>query len=116
MEREDDFQSRRKHLNDLSEKELEARFWSLSEKLVDPLITLAHSHSSPSIERSVLLRMGFSSIEAKKIVDIAIERNIVAKGAGNLVYRLAQAENISIRDAGLHLYREEMWENVISLF
>lgn len=116
MERKDDFETRRKHLNNLTEEELENRFWSLSEKLVDPLIDLSYTHSSPSIERSVLLRMGFSSIEAKKIVDIAIEKGIIAKGAGNLVYRLSKYKGISIRDAGLFLYKEEMWDTLMTLF
>lgn len=116
MERKDDFETRRKHLNNLTEAELEDRFWSLSEKLVDPLIDLSYTHSSPSIERSVLLRMGFSSIEAKKIVDIAIEKGLIAKGAGNLVYRLSKSKNISIRDAGLFLYKEQMWDTLMTLF
>ena len=40
MKREDDFQERRKHLANLTEEELEARFWELTEKIVDPLIEL----------------------------------------------------------------------------
>ena len=36
MKRADDFQERRKHLADLSEEQLEAKFWELAEKLVDP--------------------------------------------------------------------------------
>lgn len=116
MERKDDFETRRYHLKNLTEVELEERFWKLSEKLVDPLIDLSYTHSSPSIERSVLLRMGFSSIEAKKIVDIAIEKGLIAKGAGNLVYKLSRLKEISIRESGLLLYREEMWDELISLF
>ena len=62
MHRPDDFQERRKHLEGLSEEELEKRFWDLAEKIVDPLLELAYKNTSPSIERSVLLSMGFSSI------------------------------------------------------
>ena len=65
MERKDDFQERRKHLADLSETELEERFWKLAEELIDPVVELARKNTSPSIERSILLRMGFSSVEAK---------------------------------------------------
>lgn len=116
MERKDDFEKRREHLRELSEKELEDRFWNLTEKLVDPLIDISYTHSSPSIERSVLLRMGFSSIEAKKIVDLAIDRGIISKGAGNIVYCVSKSKDISIRDAGLLLYNEKMWDEVISIF
>ena len=68
MKREDDFQLRRQHLKNLSDEELYEKFWSLTEEIVNPLVELAYNHTSPSIERSVLLRMGFSSIEASKIV------------------------------------------------
>ena len=116
MKRQDDFQERRKHLADLSEDELELHFWKLAEKLTQPLINLAKENTSPSIERSVLLRMGFSSAEAKTIVDGAINRGLIGKGAGNLVYRLSKMKNISIREAGLELVNGNLWEDVIELF
>ncbi len=47
MKREDDFQERRKHLANLTEEELEARFWELTEKIVDPLIELAEKKHNP---------------------------------------------------------------------
>ena len=62
MERKDDFQARRQHLADLSDQELHQRFWDLLDQVVEPLAQLARTHTSPAIERSVLLRMGFSSI------------------------------------------------------
>ena len=68
LERADDFDTRRAHLRDLSDEDLHAYFWALVEKIVDPLIEEARTHTTPSIERSVLLRMGFSSIEAKALV------------------------------------------------
>ncbi len=116
MKRADDFQERRKHLADLTEEELEQRFWELAEKIVDPLVELAYKHTSPSIERSVLLRMGFSSIEAKAIVDGAVERGLLGKGAGHLVYRLARDKNLSVREAGLKLANGEMWDYVVEVF
>lgn len=116
MSRVDDFQERRKHLADLSEDELEARFWELAGQLVDPIIELAEKNTSPSIERSVLLRMGFSSIEAKAIVDGTIDRGIISKGAGNIVYRLAKEKNIEVREAGLKLIDGELWEDVMEIF
>lgn len=116
MKRVDDFSERRKHLAHLSEEELEAYFWHLTEKIVDPLIDLAKNHTSPSIERSVLLRMGFSSIEAKNLVEEIIDRGFIAKGAGNVLYQLAQKGNISIRDAGLKLIEGQLWEEVDRIF
>ena len=110
------FQERRKHLANLTEAELEQRFWKLAEEVVDPLVDLAYKNTSPSIERSVLLRMGFSSIEAKPIVNGAIERGLLGKGAGHLVYRLAKEKNMSIRDAGLKLSEGEMWDDVMNIF
>ena len=116
MKRQDDFQERRKHLADLSEDELEAKFWQLTEQLIDPIIDLAKKNTSPSIERSILLRMGFSSVEAKTIVDGAIDRGIIGKGAGHIVYRLSKDNNMEIRDVGLKLIEGEMWEEAISTF
>ena len=77
VERKDDFQERRKHLANLTEAELEQRFWKLAEEVVDPLVDLAYKNTSPSIERSVLLRMGFSSIEAKPIVNGADRKSVM---------------------------------------
>jgi len=116
MKRADDFEERRKHLANLTEEELEKRFWELAEKIVDPLVELARTHTTPSIERSVLLRMGFSSIEAKAIVDGAIDRGLIGKGAGHIVYRLAKEKNMGIREAGLKLAAGEMWDDVVRIF
>ena len=40
MKRADDFQQRRAHLANLSDEELQARFWEMAEKIVDPLLDL----------------------------------------------------------------------------
>lgn len=110
--RSDDFASRRKHLQHLSDEELKEYFWNLANQVVDPLIELAKNNTTPAIERSVLLRMGFSSLEAKVIVEKAISNNLVQKGAGHLVYRLSKLESITIREAGLKLINDEGWEQV----
>ena len=116
MKREDDFQNRRKHLANLTEEQLEERFWKLAEKIVDPIIELAEKNTSPSIERSVLLRMGFSSLEAKSIVDGAIDRGMMSKGVGHIVYKLAKVKNMEIREAGLKLAEGQMCDDAITLF
>lgn len=105
LRREDDFEKRRKHLKGLTDRELKERFWELAEKIVDPLIELASTHTSPSIERSVLLRMGFNSLDAKTIVNRVNEAELLSKGAGHVVLKLSQKENLSIKEAGLRISR-----------
>ena len=88
--RTDDFSSRREHLAALSDAELKARFFSLAEEIVDPLIELSKRSTSPSVERSVLLRMGFSSLEAGAIVNHVLDLGLMGKGAGNIVLKTAE--------------------------
>ncbi len=116
IKREDDFLQRREHLAELSNEELKARFWMLTEQLVDPLLALAKENTSPAIERSVLLRMGFSSLEAKTIVDGCMERGLLGHGAGNVVYRYAKQTGLPIRDAGLALITPAKMDEAASLF
>jgi len=114
--RKDDFETRRQHLSGMTDAELKEYFWSLAEKTVTPLIDLARTHTTPAIERSVLLRMGFSSLEAKVIVDKTIRHNLIGKGAGHVVYRLSTIRNISTRAAGLALIEDKGWDEVLKSF
>ncbi len=119
MLREDDYLKRRRHLAALSDEELYQRFWDLAEKIVTPLVEMARVHTSPSIERSVLLRMGFSSLEAKEIVARCEEHGLLGKGAGHVIWKLAKHQGLGIRDAGLSLIEgryEQSWEEVKHLF
>lgn len=116
MKRDDDFNDRHEHLKDLTDEQLEQRFWELANKLVDPLLEMGKEYTSPAIERSVLLRMGFSSIEAKAIVEGCVERSLMCYGAGNVVYRLAHAKGMEIRPAGLALVNGELWDDAADLF
>lgn len=116
MKRADDFETRRAHLANMSDEELKAYFWKLAGQLTEPLLKMGREYTSPSVERSVLLRMGFSSLEVKPIVDTAIEKNLIAHGAGHLVYRLAKETGMSIREAGLCLSRGEKWDEVAKYF
>jgi D-ornithine 4,5-aminomutase subunit alpha len=111
-QRPDDFASRREPLRDLSDDALRARFWSLTEQIVAPLVEAARTHTSPSIERSVLLRMGFSSVEAKALVAAAQERGLLGHGAGRLVLELARRRGIPVRDAGLALLGGAHWHEL----
>jgi D-ornithine 4,5-aminomutase subunit alpha len=74
----------------LSDAELEQKFWELAEKITDPMLDLAQKNTTPSIERSVLLRMGFSSIEAKAIVEGVMDRGLNGQGSRSCVYKLAK--------------------------
>jgi len=114
--REDDYLKRREHLASLSDEELKTMFWDLAEKTVEPLVDLAYKNTTPAIERSVLLRMGFSSLEAKDIVDKVITHGLIGKGAGHVVYRLAKLENLEIREAGLKLINNQGFEIVKKSF
>ena len=116
MKRNDDYKERRAHLADLTDEQLEQRFWELANKLVDPLLQMGYEYTSPAVERSVLLRMGFSSIEAKAIVEGCIKHDIVAHGAGHVIYKLAKAEGMDIREAGVVLASGKLWDKAESLF
>jgi D-ornithine 4,5-aminomutase subunit alpha len=70
----------------------------------------ARTHTSPSIERSVLLRMGFSSLEARALVAQATERRLLGRGVGALVAKAAGRQGITIRDAGLAMIQGRYWD------
>jgi len=116
MKRQDDYQVRRAHLASLSDEQLKDRFWELTGQVVDPLLKLGHEYTSPAIERSVLLRMGFSSLEVKDIVQGALERGLLGHGAGNIVYKLSKAKSMEIRDVGLALADGKYWDEAQAMF
>ena len=93
------FEQRRVELEKLTDEELKARFWELCNQVVTPIVELARTHTSPSIERSVLLRMGIDSLLAHAVVDRILEAGLLGKGAGHVVLRLSQREGISIPQA-----------------
>lgn len=112
VERVDDFTDRRTKLAALSDEELHAYFWSLAEQLVAPLLAEARTHTTPSIERSVLLRMGFSSTEAKDLVEQLGKRQLLGHGAGRLILELARRKDISVRETGTALLNGKYWEEL----
>jgi D-ornithine 4,5-aminomutase subunit alpha len=69
-QRVDDFQKRNKHLSKMNDQDLKAYFYKLIDEMIDPMLELSHQYTTPAIERSVLMRMGFSSVEAKAITDL----------------------------------------------
>lgn len=116
LRREDDFQKRREHLKNLTDEELKERFWKLAEQAINPMLEIAKNHTTPSIERSVLLRMGFSSIEAKPLVEETINRGLIKYGAGHVVYAISKVKNISIRESGLELLQGKYWDDAQEYF
>ena len=116
MKRADDFAKRREHIAHLSDEELHVKFWELTEKVVDPLLELGRKNTTPSVERAVLLRMGISSLDTKPIVEGCIDRGLMRKGAGHVVYKLADAKKISIKEAAKLLAEGKCWDEAAGLF
>ncbi len=99
----DDFENRSKHLKNMSDQELKTYFFKLTDKLLEPIMEMAYEYTSPAIERSVLMRMGFSSLEAKAITEKIFEYNLLEYGAGHIVFLYSKNNNLTIREAGLEL-------------
>lgn len=116
MEREDDFEVRRQHIAALTDEELYERFWALTKEVVEPFLELGRKNTTPSIERAVLLRMGISSLDTKPIVEGCMDRGLMGKGAGHVVYKLAQAEGITVQEAGALLAKGKHWDEVVAMF
>lgn len=93
------FEKRQVELKQMSDAELKERFWLLCDQLVKPIVDLSKTHTSPSIERSVLLRMGIDSISAHGVVDRIYEAGLLGKGAGHVVLKLSQKTGMNIREA-----------------
>jgi D-ornithine 4,5-aminomutase subunit alpha len=116
IKRVDDFDKRREHLKGLTDEQLEKRFWEMAEKVVDPLLELANNNTTPAIERSVLLRMGFSSLEAKEIIDNTIDRGLMGKGAGQIVWKIAEVQNRDYREIGREMAEGQHWDMAVEIF
>lgn len=116
LRRQDDYEVRRQHLANLSEEELKARFWDLTQQVIDPLLALAKTNTTPSVERSVLLRMGFSSLECKPLVEMAMDHGLIGHGVGHVIYRIGKENNIPYRQAGLEMIDGRHWDQAIRIF
>lgn len=116
IERADDFAERRKKIAHLTDEELHQRFWALAETIVQPLIELARTYTSPSLERSVLLRMGISSPDAAAIVQKITEYGLLGKGAGHVLWRLSLALGKDVKQVGVELAQGQHWDQVRSIF
>lgn len=110
--REDDYLTRRESVKDLNDIELKDKFWEYIGDIVDPLLDMAKEYTSPSIERSVLLRMGISSMQANQIVEACLDHSLIEYGAGHVVYATSKNNNISINDAADALVEGKYWHEV----
>lgn len=77
QERVERYEALRTELADLDDAALKERFWQLCEEVMTPVVDLARTHTTPSIERSVLLRMGIDSVTTHAVVE-----NVFAAGLG----------------------------------
>ncbi|MBK9968965.1 MAG: ornithine aminomutase subunit alpha [Holophagales bacterium] len=93
------FETRREALGKLTDEELKARFWELTNAVVEPIVDLAKSHTSPSIERSVLLRMGIDSVSSQGVVKRIHDAGLLGKGAGHVVLKLSKRNGTDVRTA-----------------
>lgn len=112
MSREDTYLQERGHVAGLSDAELEARFWELTRQVVDPLVALARTHTSPSIERSVLMRMGIDSPTCMAVVAECEKRGLLGHGAGQVVLRCGTTWGVPVPEAAARLAAGEGWDVV----
>jgi D-ornithine 4,5-aminomutase subunit alpha len=91
----------------MSDEELKARFWELCRKAVEPMVELARTHTSPSIERSVLMRMGIDSLTARSVVDRVQEAGLMGKGAGHAVLRVSRKLALGIPGAARRIAEDK---------
>jgi D-ornithine 4,5-aminomutase subunit alpha len=101
------FEKRREELKQMSDAELKARFWELCDKVVAPMVDLARTHTSPSIERAVLLRMGVDSVSSHGVVERIYQAGLLGKGAGHVLLKLAQRCNTDVRQAAQLILEDE---------
>lgn len=116
IKRADDFETRRQHLKRLTDEQLEKKFWKLAEDVVNPLIDLAYNNTTPAIERSVLLRMGFSSLEAKDIVNKTIDTGLMGKGTGNVILKVSESLKRDYREVGREMAEGQHWDKAAEIF
>ena len=108
------FNKRHEELKKLSDDQFKARFWELCEKAVAPMVDLARTYTSPSIERSVLLRMGIDSVMTKAVVQKVHEAGLLGKGAGHVVLKVSEKYKIDVPAAAKRIVEDK--ESMNQLF
>lgn len=93
------YEQLRTELAGLDDEALKARFWQLCQEAMTPVVEFARAHTTPSIERSVLLRMGIDSVSTHAVVENLLNAGLLGKGAGHAVLRLSRMRGIDLRAA-----------------
>ncbi len=93
------FEQRRAELEKMSDEALKSYFWELCNQVVEPIVALARTHTSPSIERAVLLRMGIDSLSSQAVVERIYQAGLLGKGAGHVLLKLAERQGIDVKSA-----------------
>jgi D-ornithine 4,5-aminomutase subunit alpha len=101
------FEQVRGRLREMIDDQLKDRFWALCDKAVEPMVDLARTHTSPSIERAVLLRMGIDSISSHGIVDRIHEAGLLGKGAGHVVLKVSQRTGRNVKAAAAAILEDK---------
>jgi D-ornithine 4,5-aminomutase subunit alpha len=101
------FDERRGKYRGMSDEELKTHFWDLCDQIVAPIVDLARTHTSPSIERAVLLRMGIDSLTAHGVVDRVHQAGLLGKGAGHVLLKLAEKQGTDVRAAARAILKDK---------
>jgi D-ornithine 4,5-aminomutase subunit alpha len=101
------FEKRRAELEQMTDEQLKARFWELCNQVVDPIVELARTHTSPSIERAVLLRMGIDSLSSHGVVERIYQAGLLGKGAGHVLLRLAEKQGTNVATAAAAILEDK---------
>ncbi|HWQ09607.1 MAG TPA: D-ornithine 4,5-aminomutase subunit OraS [Holophaga sp.] len=101
------FEKRREELKRMNDEQLKERFWQLCNQVVEPIVELATTHTSPSIERAVLLRMGIDSVTTHGVVERIHEAGLLGKGAGHVVLKLSQKSGKDICGAAASILEDK---------
>jgi D-ornithine 4,5-aminomutase subunit alpha len=93
------YEKRRAELKHYTDDQLKAHFWELCDQVVEPIVDLARTHTSPSIERAVLLRMGIDSLSSQGVVERIYQAGLLGKGAGHVLLKLTEKQGTDVRGA-----------------
>jgi len=108
------FEARRIEREQMTDEQLKDRFWELCDRLVAPIVDLARTHTSPSIERSVLLRMGIDSLSSHAVVERIYQAGLLGKGAGHVLLKLAQKQGMDVKSAAAAILEDK--DQLVGLF
>ena len=101
------FEARRQQLKNMSDEQLKERFWELCDQMVEPMVEYGRKYTSPSIERSVLLRMGIDSVTSQGVVSRVNEAGLLGKGAGHVVLKLSQKLGVDLRASAKRIIEDK---------